>query len=31
VLAGVALVGVCGIALLPGERDMSRATLKPAE
>ena len=31
VLAGCAFLGFCAIAMLPGERDMSRATLKPAE
>jgi hypothetical protein len=31
VLAGCAFLGFCAISMLPGERDMSRATLKPAE
>jgi predicted MFS family arabinose efflux permease len=31
VLAGVAFCGFLAIALLPGERDMASATLKPAE
>jgi MFS family permease len=31
VLAGVAFCGFLAISQLPGERDMSRATLKPAE
>jgi MFS family permease len=31
VLAGVAFLGFCAISMLPGERDMSQAALKPAE
>ena len=31
VLAGVSLVGAIALAFLPGDRDMSRAVLKPAE
>jgi len=31
VLAGYAFLGFCVISMLPGERDMSKATLKPAE
>ena len=31
VLAGRSLPGFCAISMLPGERDMSQATLKPAE
>lgn len=31
VLAGCAFLGFCAISMLPGERDMSQARLKPAE
>ncbi len=31
VLAGVAFLGFCAISMLPGDRDMSQAALKPAE